>query len=171
MNSILGFSDLLAERISDPELSQYMAVIRSSGKNLLNLINDILDLSKIEAGKMMFKPEPVDITALAFEMNNMFMYKCEEKNILLSCKVESAVPQYVMLDHTRIRQVLFNLLGNAVKFTEKGSISLKICQYPDMEEFTNTPGYSEHSNNKLVNHMQHMEGPGLVLQSQDVSWN
>jgi polar amino acid transport system substrate-binding protein/two-component system sensor histidine kinase EvgS len=126
MNAIVGFSELLSEKIDDSQLKAYAKTIHSAGNSLLLLINDILDLSKIEAGKMRLQNNPTDLRELFDEVASVFSVSLEKKGLNFSIDIDEKVPQRVLLDETRLRQILFNLIGNAVKFTQKGSISLKI---------------------------------------------
>ncbi|MFP4529616.1 MAG: ATP-binding protein, partial [Candidatus Kapaibacterium sp.] len=126
MNAILGFSELLAKNISDKKLTQYLDAIASSGKSLMNLINDILDLSKIEAGRIELEFEPIDIHSLANDIYNIFRLSANKKGLELRIWVDTALPNALIFDETRIRQILFNLMGNALKFTEDGYVALKI---------------------------------------------
>jgi PAS domain S-box-containing protein len=124
LNSIIGFSEMLAGQLEDPKLKEYAASIRSAGDSLLMLINDILDLSKIEAGRLDITPEPVDLKAVITEISQVFAVKVAKKNLDFIIDVDDNVPGLLMLDKVRIRQVLFNLIGNAVKFTPQGFIRL-----------------------------------------------
>ncbi|MBK7866825.1 MAG: hypothetical protein IPJ75_07460 [Ignavibacteriales bacterium] len=126
LNAILGFTSLLAINVDDPRLNQYIDSIKAGGKNLLTLINDILDLSKIEAGRLDLNPEPVDLRSFLEEIKNIFASKIQEKLIDFKLRISDDVPPTLILDEVRIRQILFNLIGNAVKFTEKGAISLEV---------------------------------------------
>ncbi|MFA8433977.1 MAG: PAS domain S-box protein [Marinifilaceae bacterium] len=126
MNAILGFSEVLGEKIENPSLQQQAKAIYSSGKSLLALINDILDLSKIEAGKLEIKLEPVNLSNLLEEVHQIFIHKIREKNLNFEISISEKLPQYLLLDEVRIRQVLFNLIGNAVKFTLKGFVRISI---------------------------------------------
>jgi len=126
MNAILGFAGLLEDRINEPELQRYLSSIRLSGQTLLGLINDILDLSKIEAGKMELKPAPVSIKACITEVGQIFAQSISAKGLAYRVKFDEAVPDALLLDEIRLRQILFNLLGNAVKFTDSGYISLNV---------------------------------------------
>ena len=126
MNAILGFSDILANIITDPRQKDYLQSIRASGKTLLTLINDILDLSKIEAGRMEIQYAPVDIHSLMHEIEAIFKQKSSEKNLNLNVIVAPNTPNTMLLDGTRLRQILFNLVGNAVKFTTHGGITLEV---------------------------------------------
>jgi len=125
MNAIIGFSEILEHQIRDPRQGNYLARIKTSGAVLLQLINDILDLSKIEAGKMDLDLRPVCLATLAEEILQMFSYKLAEKSLELSCEISPELPGALLLDPTRIRQVLLNLVGNAVKFTAGGSITVR----------------------------------------------
>ena len=126
MNAIIGFSELLSNSVKDEKQRAQIKSILSSGKNLLRIINDILDLSKIEADKVEIKLFPVDLPKLASEVENMFIQKVKEKGIYLAVEFESAIPKALLLDEVRLRQILFNLIGNAVKFTENGHVTLKL---------------------------------------------
>ncbi|MEF3191845.1 MAG: PAS domain S-box protein [Campylobacterales bacterium] len=136
LNAILGFSDLLAQEITDPRYQSYLEGIRVGGKNLLRLINDILDLSKIEAGRMELKLEPVNLTQLAEEMRTLFYQKAEEKRVKLLISLSSTLPKDLLLDEIRIRQILINLLGNALKFTDAGEVELSIDAQPSRDDHT-----------------------------------
>ncbi len=125
MNAILGFCDLLARDIRDPKHRRFLASITSSGNMLLALINDLLDLSKIEAGKLSLALKPVNITAVFDEITQIFRSKVREKGLKLRLDIDPRIPRNLLLDEVRLRQVLFNLLGNAVKFTERGRIELR----------------------------------------------
>jgi PAS domain S-box-containing protein len=124
MNAILGFADLLASNIANQRDREYLNIIRSSGKSLLSLINDILDLSKIEAGKMEIHTQPVNLRTLFNEVGEMFSLSLAEKDLTFITDIENNLPDYMLLDEIRLRQVLFNLVGNAVKFTDQGMIRL-----------------------------------------------
>ncbi|HMW04385.1 MAG TPA: PAS domain S-box protein [Leptospiraceae bacterium] len=122
MNAILGFGELLASRIMDENLKEFAESITTSGKILLKLINDVLDLSKIEAGKLELNYTPIHIDKILSDMKTIFSQKIEEKNLKLITEIESNVPEYLILDETRLRQILLNLIGNAVKFTDTGLV-------------------------------------------------
>ncbi|MCI5142986.1 MAG: hypothetical protein D3909_14900, partial [Candidatus Electrothrix sp. ATG1] len=126
MNAVIGFSDLLAGMRLNEQQQSYVRAIRSGGKNLLTLINNILDLSKIEAKKMEIRPEPIRIRTLLNEIRQVFSLKIKEKQLGLSLEVDDAVPDLLMLDNTQLRRILFNLVGNAVKFTRKGYVRIRL---------------------------------------------
>ena len=124
MNAVLGFTDLLYSLISDKKQQSYLEAIRSSGKSLLTLINDILDLSKIEARKMDLQYEPVNIATVFDEIKDIFSLKIKDKGLVFITEIGPDVPDNLLLDEVRLRQILFNLMGNAVKFTVSGHIRL-----------------------------------------------
>ena len=128
MNAIIGFSDLLYANIKDEKPRSQIDAIRSSGKNLLRIINDILDLSKIESGKMAIQREYINILDLIKEIETIFAYITKEKGIEFVIHLTKDIPSILLIDETRVRQILFNLIGNAIKFTEKGTVSLTVMK-------------------------------------------
>ncbi len=126
MNSILGFTTILEEQITNKQQKQYIALIRSSGEALLTLINDILDLSKIEAGKVELAYEAINPIAIFEEVIELFSQKAAAKGLNLTLHSDVNMPSYLLLDEIRLRQILLNLVGNAVKFTPSGSINLNV---------------------------------------------
>lgn len=128
LNAVTGFSALLSSVVSDPVQQNYLAAIQASGKTLLVLINDILDLSKIEAGMMSIHPGPVDLRHLFGEIMQIFSTSTNNKQVLFCIDISEDLPPVLMLDEVRLRQVLLNLVGNAVKFTEVGQIKLSAAQ-------------------------------------------
>lgn len=131
MNAIIGFTDLLSSLVKEEKQSYYLNSIRSSGKSLLVLINDILDLSKIEAGHFNIDYRPVNIGHLFEEIKQVFALKCDEKDLVFELKLDKKIPSSLILSEIRIRQVLVNLIGNALKFTEKGKIGLSATVIAD----------------------------------------
>ncbi len=126
MNAIIGFSDLLYRKIKDKEYLSYLKSIKLSSHSLLSLINDILDLSKVEAGKLTLEYEYVNLEQLAYEMETMFSLRTDEKGLIFKVDLETSAGKLVYLDETRLRQVMINLIGNAIKFTENGFVTLRI---------------------------------------------
>ncbi len=124
MNAILGFSSILYDIIEDQVQRHYLESIKASSKTLLQLINDILDLSKIEAGKFQLNYDTVALKPLFAEISSVFMQKLTDKSLDFKVKIADDMPDYLILDEIRLRQVLLNLLGNAVKFTHQGFIHL-----------------------------------------------
>ncbi len=137
MNAVLGFTDLLQNIISDPEGKTYLEAIHGSGKTLLRLINDILDLSKIEAGKLTLNFEPINLSVLLQEIQQIFQYKAAEKGLNLFCEISPHFPEGIILDEVRLRQILLNVVGNALKFTHQGYIKIGVDYTPSL----NKPGY------------------------------
>jgi signal transduction histidine kinase/CheY-like chemotaxis protein len=125
MNAILGFSELLRTQLAASKERNYLDAISSSGRTLLTLINDILDLSKIEAGKLELQYEPVSVARVVDEIQKVFSIKAGEKGIQLLTEIDPKLPSGLMLDEVRLRQVLFNVVGNALKFTEKGHVKIR----------------------------------------------
>jgi signal transduction histidine kinase/FixJ family two-component response regulator len=126
MNAILGFSELLGGELQSPRHRQYLQSIRSSADSLLQLINDILDMSKIEAGVMDLHPEPTDLGEICDFIRTLFSEHAAKKNVKLECHVANDLPHAILIDRLRLRQILVNLVGNAVKFTDKGSVDIRL---------------------------------------------
>ncbi len=134
MNAVLGFTDLLYSRINDPVLKGYLNSIKSSGNTLLNLLNDILDLSKIEAEKMRILQSPVNLFTVFEEVKHIFSLKALEKGLDYSFKIDKNIPESLLLDELRLKQILLNLIDNAIKFTEKGEIKVKAKLIGDQDD-------------------------------------
>jgi len=126
MNAILGYTELLQDKIQDKELRDYIESVTISGKTLLRLINDVLDLSRIESGRVDFDYRPVDIRVLVAEVTSIFLWDAEKKGLELVSSVDDHVPPYLVIDEMRFRQILLNLIGNAIKFTERGGVTVKV---------------------------------------------
>lgn len=126
LNGVLGMSQLLARTQLDARQQKMINTVQSSGRALLSIINDILDISKIEAGLMLLEPEPVEVISVCEQAVSAVTATAQEKGLALSMKVAKAVPRTILADRRRLGQVLINLLGNAVKFTEKGAVSLNV---------------------------------------------
>lgn len=124
MNIILGFTEILASEVTNTKHKRYLDAVSTSGKTLLELINDILDLTKIEAGKMEMQCEPVSIRSLLEEIRHIFHITVKEKGLDFQLEIDPGLPRALLLDALRIRQILFNFVGNAVKFTESGYIKV-----------------------------------------------
>jgi PAS domain S-box-containing protein len=134
LTAIIGFSELLLNEINQPSQRQYLQSIKSSGNTLMNLLNDILDLSKIETGKMQIHPEPVNIKALMQEMTQVFSLQAFEKDLHLQIEIGNTVPQDMLLDELRVKQILLNLIDNALKFTDKGFVKVSFDTEPNGNE-------------------------------------
>ncbi len=133
MNVIVGMSDLLETAPLTGEQRGYLKTMRRAGDNLLQLINDILDLSKIESGKLELESAPFNLHDMLTQTCNLIEVKALEKRLKLLMKISRDVPQQVLGDAVRLRQILINLLGNALKFTEKGSIRVVVNKVEDLQ--------------------------------------
>ncbi len=140
MNAVLGYAELLGSLIEDKNQRDYLESIKSSGKSLLTLINDILDLSKIEAGRLELQFDFVNARNFFAEFERIFSLRVSEKGLKFILDVASGTPQGIYIDDTRLRQIILNLIGNAVKFTDQGNIKLKV--------YTENPQIVNHPNNK-----------------------
>ncbi|HEY4988742.1 MAG TPA: ATP-binding protein [Opitutaceae bacterium] len=135
MNAILGFSDLLAAGLPPGGRQRgYTKAIRESATSLLQLINDVLDLSKIEAGKIELHPEPAAPREITVFLQTVFAQQAVTKGLRLEFVLDPSLPQSVLLDRTRVRQVLVNLIGNAIKYTEKGRVQVRLSWELDAEK-------------------------------------
>jgi len=130
MNAILGFTDILLEEEKDENKKEYLKLIKQSGNNLLNLLNDIIDFSKIESGKIEIEYREFNLKHLLSHIYNMFKIKAEEKKIDLQLIIDDNVPDNIFLDELRLNQIIVNLVSNAIKFTEKGDVKIH-CKIED----------------------------------------
>lgn len=130
MTAILGYADLLESHLSDPDNLQSVRTIKRNGRFLINLINDILDLSKIESGKLELELVPVSPVDIVEQTLDMMQLQADRKQLDLGVEYVSQLPVTVNTDPTRLRQILVNLTGNAVKFTKNGSVTLRIDYQP-----------------------------------------
>ncbi len=130
MNAVLGYAGILAESMEGDPRKQLVETVERSGRNLLVLLNDALDLSRIEAGKTPTRRAPIAMVTVVAELVDMFRLRAEQKGLSLCATVDAAVPEYVLGDETKVRQILVNLVGNAVKFTERGQVSIRVDAVP-----------------------------------------
>src|ERR1019366_1955866 len=163
MNAILGFSQMM---LHDPELTpqqcQYLGTINRSGEHLLALINDVLEMAKIEAGRTTLNLSTFDLPVLLNDLEMMFRVRTNEKKLSFSVELIGDVPQYIVTDINKLRQVLINVLGNAVKFTEQRGICLRVradrqvATEPFLRvEIEDTgPGISPDDQDKLFRHFE-----------------
>ena len=127
LNAILGFSQLMTRsQTLSPEHQENISIISSSGEHLLTLINNVLDLSKIESGRTSLNPKKFDLYRLLSDLEDMFELKADDKQLQLIFECSPDVPQYVETDELKLRQILINLLNNALKFTDEGSIIVRV---------------------------------------------
>ena len=127
LNAILGFSELMARDTGlTPEQQYNLATINRSGEHLLNLINDVLDMAKIETGRVVVNFRSFDVHRLLDELTDLFRLRATEKGLTLLLTRDPSVPQLIETDDKKLRQILLNLLSNAVKFTEQGGVGLRV---------------------------------------------
>ncbi|MNL26472.1 Autoinducer 2 sensor kinase/phosphatase LuxQ [compost metagenome] len=126
LNSIIGFSDILKDTNLDEEQTYYVGTIHRCSDTLLHLINDILDFSKIENGLMQVERHRFDLQEFHQDLQRMFMVVCREKGLELAVTIDAEVPRHAFGDSYRLRQVLTNLISNAIKFTPKGQVHLHL---------------------------------------------
>lgn len=125
LNGLLGMLQLLQMTKLVDEQRDYLDTAMNSGRNLLRILNDILDLSKIESGKLEFDEHDMELTEVLDSVTSVFRYQAESRGIDISWKIDESRPRYFMVDKGRLRQILFNLVGNSTKFTESGSITVE----------------------------------------------
>lgn len=130
MNAVFGFSQLLARTRIEPRAQEYIRAIQTSGRALLALINDILDLSKVEAGKLDLQPQRCDLRELVDSTLNVFGESARTKGLKLRARIDPSLPSSLWLDPHRLRQVLGNLVSNAVKYTDAGEVLVSVQAHP-----------------------------------------
>lgn len=136
MSAILGHADILRDHLKDPDNVQVVETIRRNGRFLLEIINDILDLSKIDSGKLEIEREPIQPDRLVAEVRSLMDVRASEKGLPLLIEFKNQIPEKIESDPVRLRQVLVNLLGNAIKFTEDGTVRLVISYDEDSQRLT-----------------------------------
>ena len=137
MNAILGFTEiLLQDPLLTPVQKGHLETIGHSGEHLLELINDVLEISKIESGLVTFNPTDFDVHLVIRDLESMFHAKASEKSLTLSLEVDPSVPASIVTDKQKLRQILINLIGNAIKFTQEGEVTVRLWA----EQLSESPG-------------------------------
>ncbi len=152
MNAILGFAEIMINKIENPQLTHYLESIYSSGKALLSLINDILDLSRVEAGKLRLEYNAMPMDKFFDEIETLFMVQIKDKNLEFIKEIQSDLPDALLIDEVRLRQILVNLIGNAIKFTESGHIKLSVGYFNQ-----------NHSNHSILDLIIRVEDTGIGI--------
>jgi len=142
LNGIIGFTDLLMKTNLDNNQLEYINIVNESAVILMDLINDVLDFSKIEAGKLELNIEEIDLFLLTHQVISLFKHQANSKNIDLILNIDQNVPQFIYADSVRLKQIIVNLIGNALKFTMVGHIQLDINEMPSSSEGFSTINFS-----------------------------
>lgn len=153
LNVILGFTQVMAGEVAlTDSIRNYLAIINRSGEHLLDLINDVLEMSKIEAGKLSLHVTDFDLNTLLNNLEEMFGLKAQSKGLQLVVEITPDTPQYIQTDEGKLRQVLVNLLGNAIKFTQSGTIALRVATVNSSKTDPSTNGLtaSPHDSTSVV---------------------
>lgn len=162
LNAIIGFADLIDKKSIDNDIQKYLQIVRSSGKSLMVLINDILDLSKIEAGRLEIKRQYVSLNRLITEIIEIFSLEAAHKGLEITYHLAPGIPGGILSDEARLRQILFNLVGNAVKYTATGKVGIQVtsCCTEDSDKKGN-------SNVTGIIICVSDTGPGICYEDQD----
>jgi len=136
LNAILGFTGLLQKKQTDPEAGRYTGLIHKAGENLLQIVNNILDISKIEAGMMPVEKTAFNLRDMMATIEHLYRQRSEEKRLSFSVKVAAGVPELIEGDEVRLTQIIVNLISNAIKFTERGHIMVDVGLQPDTGDKT-----------------------------------
>ncbi|MCP4121913.1 MAG: response regulator [Bacteroidetes bacterium] len=159
LNAILGFSQIIARsQHLNAKDREHLHIVNRSGEHLLTLINDVLDLSKIEAGMLVLHEADVDLYHLRDDVKNLFTLRCEKKGLYLRFKRDFKVPQHVRTDETKLRQILVNVLSNAIKFTHEGGITVRLTCHPHVVD----------ESDEMVSLMFEIEDTGPGIQPEDI---
>ena len=160
LNGILGFAELIKAEVSEPEPQEYADVILNSGTHLLNLVNEILDMAKIEAGELSFNFIDLPLTNFVTDVSNGHQSSASAKGLRLNMSLADALPETLEADPTRLQQILNNLLSNAVKFTERGEITLHVAETTDEIVFAiqdSGPGIPENARTLIFEKFKQLE--------------
>jgi len=158
MNAVLGYTELLSSLLTEQTQKNYIESIKSSGRSLLTLINDILDLSKIEAGRLELEYDYIDSSFFFKEFERIFALKASEKGIKFIVEIASGTPASIYVDEPRLRQIVFNLIGNAIKFTHYGHVRLYVYT-----ENPQTILYNKEKSDEFIDLLIDVEDTGIGL--------
>ncbi len=161
LNGVIGITELLARTRLTQEQQSYVEAVRHSGHALLSLIEDLLDFSSMEAGRFYLRPEPGNLRDMVGSVVELSALQADEKHIEVAAHVAPDVPENIVADHGRLRQVLFNLIGNSVKFTEVGGVFVEVSRAGDRLEFRVTdtgPGIGEADLQRIFREFEQVEG-------------
>ncbi|MEG5035878.1 ATP-binding protein [Microcoleus sp. AT3-D2] len=162
LNAILGFSQLMTRsQTLSPENQENISIISSSGEHLLTLINNVLDLSKIESGRTTLNPQKFDLYRLLNELEDMFQLKADDKHLQLVFDRSPDVPQYIEADELKLRQILINLLNNSLKFTDNGGVAVRVSKQSLGRNQQTEGGNFDHS--EVSHNTQTPESNGLQI--------
>ncbi|WP_051929457.1 PAS domain S-box protein [Flavobacterium sp. 83] len=142
LNGIIGFTHLLMKSNLKKNQAEYMTTVNESATSLMEIVNDVLDFSKIESGKLELDMEEVNLFKLTNQVIDLFKYQANQKKINLTLNIDEKVPQYILADSVRLKQIIVNLLSNAIKFTHFGEIRLDIDEIPCLEKNSTTIKFS-----------------------------
>ncbi|MDX2254288.1 MAG: GAF domain-containing protein [Pseudanabaenaceae cyanobacterium bins.39] len=150
LNSVLGFAQvLMRDDLLTPQQREHVGIITRSGEHLLTLLNDVLEMSKIESGMIELNPKTLNFHILLARLKDMFTLKAQIKNLQLTFEKDPEVPKYIYADESKIRQILINIIGNAVKFTDKGSVNLQVTyqnNYQNNQNNSDNPEMKKYCN-------------------------
>ncbi|MDX2100381.1 MAG: PAS domain S-box protein [Leptolyngbyaceae cyanobacterium bins.59] len=170
LNSILGFAQLMSRDSALPsDYQEYVRLIYKGGNHLLKLINEILDLSKIEAGRLTLELQETDLFEILHSLNSTFKQRAVNKGLALNLEILPGVPQYILIDAQKLQQILMNLLGNAIKFTHQGAITVSVQVGTGAQETEPVSNRSMPQNPLPLNLLFRVVDTGIGIPSQDLT--
>ncbi|MCR5685841.1 MAG: response regulator [Lachnospiraceae bacterium] len=161
INTVLGMDEMILRESNDAAVREYAMDIWEASQTLLSIINDILDLGKIKSGRMEIVPEAYDVSSMIFDISNMIRFWAEEKGLYVDVSVSDDIPSRLLGDDVRIRQILVNLLTNAIKYTPKGTVWLRIVLKTDSKDITA-------AGDEVILHFE-VEDTGIGMKTEDVN--
>jgi len=174
LNGILGVVNILKKEITETRLLQYLSICKNSGELLLNLVNSILDLQQIKDNKFVLKPTKDDLRQLLIDIYELFLFQFEQKNLYLDLHITEDLPEYIITDQNRLRQILINLIGNALKFTFTGGVTISASVDPLREGYVHFEvadtgtGIKEEDKKKLFKMYGRLDQPDPKMNTQGV---